>query len=182
MVSFALWEMLFRENVETVIITPIANMTSSAYEKLRFIVANLPDFIKNYAGVDSKAKGIYYARNGSRVVLTSAKTGFFFRSTDNLFFDEAAFSSQTEGIFQAAFPIFIEGQGRFFLSSTAPAKPEFFTELFQDALKGKNSFHASSFPWPVIPERDLAWAKRTKKTLGSRAFHQEYNCILPKAY
>ena len=58
--------------------------------------------------------------------------------------------------------------------SSTPVGKEYFFELFNDALKGKNDMKASKVCWWEIPDKTMAWAKSEIAKIGISKFKQQY--------
>ena len=58
--------------------------------------------------------------------------------------------------------------------SSTPVGKEYFYELFDNAIKKKNSLKASKVCWWEIPGKTLDWAKNEISKIGIVKFKQQY--------
>lgn len=88
--------------------------------------------------------------------------------------DEMAWQAEADDIYTAVLPTLDETGGRLIALSTPNGRANLFFRLWQRAQSG-DEWSRHFLPWSVHPERDAAWAERTRAELGPEAFAQEHD-------
>lgn len=184
--TYLLWKAMFNPDV-TILIT--ANKYVQALEimdRVRYTYENLPDHIR--AGVVEYNKGTIAFDNGSKIIsrATSADAGRGLSIT-LLYCDELAFiqPNKQKEFWTSIQPILSTG-GSCIVTSTPKSDEDIFAQIWKGAIDntdefgnpnetgvGKNGFYPIKVPWWMHPERDEAWAKPFRETLGEARFRQE---------
>lgn len=187
--AYLLWKAIFTPDC-TILIT--ANKLSQALEimdRVRYAYENLPDFIR--AGITEYNKGTVSFDNGSKITAraTSADAGRGLSIT-LLYLDEFAFvpPNKAQEFWTSIQPVLSTG-GSCIITSTPKSDEDQFAQIWKGAndctdefgnptgLKvGKNNFFPVNVPWHKHPERDEAWAKPFRESLGEARFRQEFEC------
>jgi len=187
--GFLLWKAMFTPD-STILVA--ANKFVQALEimdRIRFAYENMPDFLR--AGVIEYNKGTLSFDNGSKIVsrATSTDAGRGLAIT-LLYCDEFAFvpPNKAEPFWTSIQPILSTG-GSCIITSTPKSDEDQFAQIWKGALDntdefgnptagnlGKNGFYAVKVPWWEHPERDEAWAKPFRESLGDARFAQEFEC------
>lgn len=189
--AFLLWKAMFTPDA-TILIT--ANKLVQALEimdRIRYAYENLPDFIR--AGITEYNKGTVAFDNGSKIVsrATSSDAGRGLSIT-LLYLDEFAFvpPNKAQEFWTSIQPVLSTG-GSCIITSTPKSDEDQFAQIWKGAndctdeygnptgLKvGKNNFFPVNVPWHKHPERDEAWAKPFRESLGEARFRQEFECVV----
>lgn len=187
--AYLLWKAMFTPDT-TILIT--ANKLVQALEimdRIRYAYENLPDHIR--AGITEYNKGTIAFDNGSKIVsrATSSDAGRGL-SISLLYCDEFAFvpPNKASEFWTSIQPVLSTG-GSCIITSTPKSDEDQFAQIWKGANDrtdeygnptennvGKNGFFAVEVAWHAHPERDEAWAKPFRESLGEARFRQEFEC------
>jgi hypothetical protein len=177
--GYALWMMLFNKDKTILCIATKQATAANMVEKVKFMYANLPSWIKGKKPSSDNKLSLKLANN-SQIIATSASsdTGRSY-AVSLLIIDEAAFINGIDEIYTSIKPTISTGGGCIALSSPNGVGNWFhkkWTEsLIGDAvLDGK--FFPILLPWNVHPERDKVWFDKEKQNMSPREIAQEYEC------
>lgn len=180
---YIIWCMMFNSDKHTAILANKGSTSGEVLSKVKEIYKNLPFFVK--AGIKGWNGSTVSLDNGCKMftgpTTSDALNG---RTCNILYIDEFAYIGkgknkiETQKDFLAnAMPVLssqkLSGLCKLIISST-PVGKEYFYELFDNALKKKNSLKASKVCWWEIPGKDLAWAKNEISKIGAVKFKQQY--------
>jgi hypothetical protein len=180
---FIVWCMMFNSDKQTAILANKGSTSGEVLSKIKEIYKNLPFFLK--AGILGWNGGTIALDNGCKIytgpTTSDALNG---RTCNILYIDEFAYIGKGKNKIEIqkdflanAMPVLssqkMSGLCKLIISST-PVGKEYFYELFDNALKGKNSLKASKVCWWEIPGKDLAWAKAEISKIGPVKFKQQY--------
>lgn len=189
--AYLLWKAMFTPDT-TILIT--ANKLVQALEimdRIRYAYENLPDHIR--AGITEYNKGTVAFDNGSKIVsrATSSDAGRGL-SISLLYCDEFAFvpPNKASEFWTSIQPVLSTG-GSCIITSTPKSDEDQFAQIWKGANDrtdeygnptenntGKNGFFAVEVTWDKHPERDEAWAKPFRESLGEARFRQEFECVV----
>jgi hypothetical protein len=187
--GYILWKAMFTPD-STILIT--ANKLVQALEimdRIRYAYENLPDEVR--AGVIEYNKGTIAFDNGSKIVsrATSSDAGRGLSIT-LLYCDEFAFvpPNKANEFWTSIRPVLSTG-GSCIITSTPRTDEDQFAQIWKGALDstdeygnptgekvGRNGFYPISVTWDKHPDRDEAWAKEYRESLGEARFRQEFCC------
>lgn len=180
---YIIWCMMFNSDKHTAILANKGSTSSEVLSKVKEIYKNLPFFLK--AGIKGWNGSTVSLDNGCKIftgpTTSDALNG---RTCNILYIDEFAYIGKGKNkiavqkdFLANAMPVLssqkLSGLCKLIISST-PVGKEYFYELFDNALKGKNSLKASKVCWWEIPGKDLAWAKNEISKIGIVKFKQQY--------
>lgn len=185
--GYLLWRAMFNPDT-TILVT--ANKYLQALEimdRIRYAYQELPDYIR--AGVVEYNKGNICFDNGSRIVAraTSADAGRGLAVTF-LYADELSYVMPNKQVefWTSIQPTLAEG-GSCIITSTPKNDEDQFAQIWHGAIDntdefgnvsadgtGKNGFYAIEVSWQEHPDRDEAWARPFRESLGQARFSQEF--------
>lgn len=180
---FILWAMLFNVDKQTAILANKGATSSEVLEKIKEIYKNLPFFMQ--AGVVGWNGGGVAFDNKCRIYKGPTTEDALNGKTCNiLYMDEFAFVGKGQDkipmqkrVLSNAIPVLSSqrrsGLCKLIITSTPNGK-DYYYELFDNAIKGLNSYKASKLCWWQIPDRDRAWANAEIGTIGLAEFKQQY--------
>lgn len=187
--GYLLWRAMFVPD-STILVT--ANKYVQALEimdRVRFAYENLPDHIR--AGIVEYNKGTIAFDNGSKIIsrATTSDAGRGL-SISLLYADEFAFVQPNKAVdFWTSIQPVLSTGGGCIITSTPKSDEDTFAHIWKSACDttdefgnptgkktGKNDFFAISVTWDKHPERDEAWAKPFRESLGAARFAQEFEC------
>ena len=172
---YILWCMCFNANKHCALLANKGSTSGEVLNKIKEIYAQLPFFLK--PGVLGWNGGTVAFDNGCKIYTgPTTEDALNGRTCNILYIDEFAYIGEGKNKieFQKNFlanakPVLSSqkdsGLCKLIISST-PVGKDFFYELFNDALKKKNSMKASIVRWWEIPGRDLKWAKKELAGMG----------------
>lgn len=180
---YIVWCMLFNYNKQTAILANKAKTSGEVLDKIKDIYKNLPFFLK--AGVMGWNESTVTFDNECKIYTApTTEDALNGRTCNILYIDEFAFIGKGKNKIEYqkdflanAIPILssqkLSGLCKLIISST-PMGKEYFYELFDSALKGKNKMKASKICWWQIPEKNLEWARGEIAKIGLTKFKQQY--------
>lgn len=180
---FILWNMLFNYDKQTAILANKAKTSGEVLDKIKSIYKNLPFFLQS--GVLGWNESTISFDNDCKIY-TAPTTGDALngRTCNILYIDEFAFVGKGKNKIEYqkdflanAIPILSSqknsGLCKLIISST-PLGKEYFYELFDNAMRGKNGMKGSKICWWEIPDKDLNWARLEIAKVGITKFKQQY--------
>jgi hypothetical protein len=180
---YIIWCMMFNTDKHTAILANKGKTSSEVLSKVKEIYKNLPFFLK--AGIQGWNGSTISLDNGCKIytgpTTSDALNG---RTCNILYIDEFAYIGKGKNKIEIqkdflanAMPVLSSqkdsGLCKLIISST-PVGKEYFYELFDNAIKKKNSLKASKVCWWEIPGKTLDWAKNEISKIGIVKFKQQY--------
>lgn len=177
---YLLWRIMFNADKHAALLANKGGTAREVLTKIKSIYVNLPFFLQ--AGVVGWNGGATSFDNGCTIFTGPATLDALNGRTVNwLYIDEFAFlgkggnklSFQKDFLANANPIVSAQDDGQIIISSTPNGKDEFY-RIFNDAMKGKNSYKASKVVWWQIPGKDADWAKREISEIGMDKFKIQY--------
>jgi hypothetical protein len=171
--GFVLWNMLFKDDYNVLVIATTQEVAKNLVTKIRVMHENLPSWLKGKSIEDNKLSLRF--RNGSQVKAVSS-TGTAGRSEalSLLVIDEAAFIKNIDEIWASAQQTLATGGGCVALS-TPNGTGNWFHKIWSDAQLG-GQFKSTQLHWTVHPERSQEWRDEQTSLLGEKLAAQECDC------
>lgn len=174
--AYALWELLFHEGKNILVISTKETAAKEIIAKIKLANDNLPPWLK-IPELESNKLSLKL-NNQSRVLATSSASdsarGF---AASLLIIDEAAFIEGIEEIWTSAQQTLATvAAGKAIILSTPNGMGNFFHRVWSDAETQKNNFKTVKIHWSLHPERDQTWRDAQTKELGARMAGQECDC------
>lgn len=142
--------------------------TLELVKRIKVMVVNLPDELKDQVRV--KNKEVDFA-NGSRILpLPATEFAPRMHSPSGVFWDEMAFTPNSEGIWAAVKPA-IDSGGCFIGVSTPNGTDNVFYQLYSDETNG---FSKLKLHWKQHPMRGEEWLNEAKRGISEARWRQEY--------
>lgn len=182
-VLYMLWVLMFQYDKQIAVLANKSKTSEEVLTKLQEIYRYLPFFLK--AGVQGwNTKTVVFDNDCKIYTAPTTNDALNGRTCNILYIDEFAYIGKGKNkveiqkdFFANATPILASqkdsGLCKLIISST-PFGKDFFYELFDDALKGKNGMKASIVRWWQIPNRNLEWAKKEIAKHGMTKFKQQF--------
>jgi hypothetical protein len=174
--AFFAWYLCFHTDRNLAI---LANKQSTAHEivsKVMDVFKGLPYFLK--PGIESFNKGGMRLDNGcqlfSQATTSTAVIGF---AIHVLYADEFAhIAPNIVGDFwRSVYPTLASSEiSQCIISSTPAGQANLFYEIWDNAVKGKNSFKYKRVDYWQVPGHDDEWATKIKADFGEERFAQEF--------
>ncbi len=177
---YVLWLASFHPHKNIQIISLKDRVAKKLMRRIKFMYKNLPPILQT--PIINGRKGEY--GTGSEMIFNNGSTITSIPTTEDagrseavslLIMDEAAIMQYAEVIWAAAFPTLSTG-GSAIINSTPYGVGGFFYSTWSDGLYGINGFNNLRVPWDMHPERDIAWYKTMRNTLGAKRTAQEIDC------
>lgn len=186
--GYLLWFAMFHPDKTVLVVANVQRQALEIMQRIRVAYESCPDFIR--AGQTEYNKSSIAFDNGSRIVAqaTTANSGRGM-SISLLYVDEMAFCPPQliEDMFVSLSPTLATG-GSCIITSTPRADTDLFAKLWRGANdnrdehgnkkesgEGVNGYFPFSAKWHQHPDRDDAWAKAERASIGDRKFEQEHN-------
>lgn len=169
--GYALWLSMFFIDKKTLMISIKDETAKGLLNKVYYIWRHLPDFLQ--IEISDKNMSLIRFCTGSEIksVPTSEEAGRS-EALSLLIMDEAAYIRWIEQIWAAAYPTLSTG-GQCIVLSTPNGMGNFYYELWNDAISGKNFFNPIRLNWWYHPERDAEWYDAQRANMSSVQFAQE---------
>lgn len=173
--GFALWNMLFKQDFNILVIATTQDVAKNLVTKVRVMHENLPVWLKGKSIEDNKLSLRF--KNGSQIKAVSS-TGTSGRSEalSLLIIDEAAFIRNIDELWKSAQQTLATGGGCIALS-TPNGTGNWFHQTWESAEEGGGQFYPIKLHWTVHPERDEAWRIEQTELLGEKGAAQECDCL-----
>lgn len=183
--GYLLWHAMFNKTQTVLLLGNIMATAKEIMERIQFAYEMCPDFIRD--GVLKYNVTSITFENKSRIIARattpSAARGL---SVNLLYLDEFAFvqeSYQSE-FWSAVSPTLVASNGRCIITSTPNTEYDQFASIWNESqiydkpndIVGINDFRGLMVTWDKHPDRDIAWAEKEEKKIGSSKFRREYNC------
>jgi len=177
--SYALMNMLFKDNYKVLVIATTQDVAKNLVHKVKVMYQKLPSWLKTKV-VDNNKLELSF-ENGSVIKATSSSpTAGRSEALSLLIIDEAAFVDSMEEIWTSAKLTLATG-GDAILLSTPNGVGNIFHTLWAQADEGVNSegldpFNPIKLNWDLHPDRDQKWRDQQTQDLGARKASQECDC------
>jgi len=173
---FIAWYICFHKERNILIVANKLSTTAEIIDKIRIIIKGLPFFLK--PGIQANAVNSMKFDNGVRLYSqATTKTAAIGYTIHLLYADEFAHIHQNfiKEFYKSIYPTLSSSKiSRIIITSTANGM-NFFYDIYQGALEGKNSYVPYRVDWWQVPGRDEEWKRKEIANLGSEdLFNQEY--------
>ncbi len=166
--AYYLYRALYDEPGVYLCISKGARDSRELLKRLKIMVNNLPGDLKKMARI-LQEEAVFV--NGSRVIsLPATEFAPRMHSPAGVFWDEMAFTPESEGIWTSLKPA-IDSGGTFAGISSPNGTDNIFYELFSD---DKNGFGKLRLHWQDHPLRDEIWREAAANGLSKARWQQEY--------
>ena len=171
--GYAVWNMIFREDFNVLVIAIKQDTAKNLITKVRVMHEFLPSWLKVGSEEDNRLSLRF--KNGSQIkAVSSAPDAARSEALSLLVIDEAAFIDKVDEIWTSAQQTLATG-GSAILLSTPNGTGNLFHKTWCDAEAG-GRFNPIKLHWTVHPERDKAWRTMQTELLGDKMAAQECDC------
>jgi hypothetical protein len=179
MTIYTLWVACFSDDQRILVVANKEQTAINIFKRIRLAYEQLPNWLK--PGVIEYGKTSMVLSNGSSIgISTTSSDAGRGDSCNCLVLDELAFIDNhlVESFWKSVYPIISSSKkSKIFIASTPNGTGNLFHDLYSNAIKGKNNWHASRIDWWEMPGRDEKWKQDTIQSLGSsEIFDQEFGC------
>ena len=184
---------IFQKHKQIVILSKGDSESTEVLDRIKIMYDELPGFLQ--PGIAEDNKHNMKLKTGSAIKSRpSGKQSGRSLAGSFLIIDEAAFIESIDTIWAAVYPIISTG-GRAFVLSTVNGIGNWFHDVYQDAIQGKNSFTPIDIRWQEHPEYSYnpnfehlykemeekgldihKWEETTRRNMPSKQWLQEYEC------
>ena len=172
--GYALWNMIFNEDFNVLVIATKQDVAKNLVTKIRVMHDNLPSWLKGGVAEDNKLS--LRLKNGSQVkAISSSPDAGRSEALSLLVMDEAAFIDHIDDIWASSQQTLATG-GKCIALSTPNGMGNWFHQQWAKAESGENRFNTIRLHWTVHPERDKAWREDQDELLGPKMAAQECDC------
>lgn len=180
--AYALWELLFHEGKNVLVISTKETAAKEIIAKIKLANDHLPPWLK-IPEIESNKLSLKL-NNQSRVLATSSASdsarGF---ASSLLIIDEASFIEGVEDIWTSAQQTLATvAAGKAIILSTPNGMGNFFHKVWSEAETKKNNFKTIKLHWSLHPERNQDWRDKQTQELGSRMAGQECDCLWGESF
>jgi len=175
---YILWNVMFHKNRNVAILANKQKTSNEVLDKIKEIYYRLPFYMK--AGVEIwNEKNIKFDNGCSILAAPCTKDAINGLTVHTLYIDEFALcfdgnkEKQAEFLSNAA-PAQAAVENPKLIITSTPNGKDLFYELYDGAVKGKNSYRPSTVYWWQIPSRDVEWAKKMISKITLQKFKIQF--------
>lgn len=168
MAGYALWQALFHEGANVVLMSKGEPQAAETLDYCRFIHSQLPSFLQLELGPDQAALiGFPSVFSKIRALAAVASAGIGFGGASLIVADEWDLWDEQDKVRRnyAEIKPMIDKSGQMIILSAVNKYEEDtkFKELYIQATHSENNFHPLFFPYDVLDYRDEAWYENEKR-------------------
>jgi len=191
--AYSLWMIIFQKHKQVVILSKGDTEATEVLDRIKLMYDELPGFLK--PGITDDNKHTLKLKTGSVIKSRpSGKQSGRSLAGSFLIIDEAAFIEAIDTIWAAVYPIISTG-GRAFVLSTVNGVGNWYHNVYDSAVNGKNSFNPIDIRWQEHPEYSYnenyshlyeemekkgldihSWEDTTRANMPIKQWLQEYEC------
>jgi hypothetical protein len=174
--------LIFNSDKTTAILANKQKISQEIFERVLLTLSKVPQFLK--PGVVKLNALSLELDNGSKLhcaaTSASAIRGL---SVNCLLIDETAFIAKNiwEEFFNSSYPTISKAPDSKILLSSTPNGMNHFYTLWEEAVKGRNSFKPFTISWDQVPGRDEQFKIKTISDIGIERWQQEYEMAFQAA-
>jgi hypothetical protein len=180
--AYVAWYMMFFNNKSVFVLATKRDTAQNMITKVKVFFEEVPEWMMPTIITDNK-QSIELGNGSSVKAAASTVDAARSESLSLLVIDEAAFINKMNDIWTATGPTLATGGDCIALSSPN-GMGNWFHKTYQGAEAGESmmvggqnkSFNPIKLHWSLHPDRDEAWARSERKSLGDMSFAQEYDC------
>jgi hypothetical protein len=180
--AYVAWYMMFFNNKSVFVLATKRDTAQNMITKVKVFFEEVPEWMMPTIVTDNK-QSIELGNGSSVKAAASTIDAARSESLSLLVIDEAAFINKMNDIWTATGPTLATGGDCIALSSPN-GMGNWFHKTYQGAEAGETmmvggqnkSFNPIKLHWSLHPDRDDAWARSERKSLGDMSFAQEYDC------
>jgi hypothetical protein len=177
--AYVLWYAIFHEGANILLYSKGQLEARELLDKSKRIYNQLPDFLRPRTGLESREEISFPVLNSFIRALPSTETAGIGYTASIIVWDEHAEHEYARQNYMHSKPtIDRSGQCISCFTENAWDKNNLATELFEDALSGKNDWTPIFFPYNVMPGRDEKWYSDVKRSIPEG----ELNGLTPELY
>jgi hypothetical protein len=176
--AMILWYVLFNDNFSVAILAHKADQSRVILDRIQKAYEALPHWLQQ--GIAFWNKGSLELENGSKIKAAATTAGSIRGDTFNLvYLDEFAFvdANLQSAFFASVFPTISSGTTTKVLITSTPNGLDMFYKIWDDSIRGKNSYKRVEINWWDVPGRDEEWRKETIRNTSEEQFRQEFECV-----
>lgn len=178
---FMLHYILFNKHKKVAVLANQANLAYEIVTNIKTKYEHLPKFLQQgIVKVGGWSAGRIKLENGCEMragaTTENSIRGFSFNV---LFLDEFGCIDPklANAFYEAVYPTITSGKtARIIISSTPKGCSNKFHDIWEEAVRGENSFKPVRIDWTRVPGRDEDFKKKTIKDIGMLSWRQEYEC------
>tara|TARA_A100001201_G_scaffold27548_2_gene30235 strand:- start:395 stop:1102 length:708 start_codon:yes stop_codon:yes gene_type:complete len=172
--GYAVWNMIFREDFNVLVIAIKQDTAKNLITKVRVMHEFLPSWLKVGSEEDNRLSLRF--KNGSQIkAVSSAPDAARSEALSLLVIDEAAFIDKVDEIWTSAQQTLATG-GSAILLSTPNGTGNLFHRIWTEAERKEGQFNPIKLHWTLHPERDQKWRDTQDELLGPKMAAQECDC------
>ena len=166
---------MFHREKKILVVATKFKTASNLVKKVKSIIKTLPNWMQ-LAKISIDNQTSFELSNGSSIsASTTSSDAGRSESLSLLVVDEAAHVEGLEELWKGLYPTLSTG-GRCISLSTPNGVGNWFHKTCVEAESNENSFHLTTLPWDVHPDRDIEWFKKETKNMSKRDVAQELQC------
>ena len=169
--AYVLWYALFHEGANILLYSKGQLEARELLDKSKRVFDQLPGFLRLKTGLESREELSFPTMKSVIHALPSTETAGIGYTASIIVADEHAEHEYARQNYTHSRPTIDTNKGQFISVFTENPwdKANLATEIFEDALEGKNGFTPLFFPYTVIEGRDENWYEDVKRTIPDSA-------------
>ncbi len=177
-VAFLLWDCIFSGSSENLVISKREEEAKGLLHRLKFIYNNLPEFMNISIGYNNKNMIEFKGLKSRIISLPSSPDIGRSYSPNRIFWDEMAFTPNSDEVFQSLQPC-LDGGGSFIGVSTPNGIHTKHASLCLN--NEEEGFVRIDTHYSLHPEKDEKWLKEAKKGMSIDRWNQEQELSMKTA-
>lgn len=171
--AYILHYILFNGETTSVILANKAATAREILSRIKRMFENLPSFLQT--GVKEYNKGsIILANDATLIAAATSSDSIRGLSVNMLFLDEFAFVDNADEFMEGVYPTIASGKKSKVIITSTPNGMNLFYKIYDEAIRGVNSFHPTRVDYWEVPRYDEEWRLETIRNIGQRRFDQEF--------
>ena len=174
--AFFAWYLCFHTDRNLAILANRQNTAVEIVSKVKDVFKGLPFFLKPGI-VTAQATGMRLDNGCHLMSQATTKTAQIGFTIHVLYADEFAhiMPNIVGDFWRSVYPTLAASEiSQCIISSTPAGQANLFYEIWDKAVKGKNTFKFKRVDWWQVPEHDDAWADKTRANFSDEFFAQEF--------
>jgi len=169
-VSYVLWECIFRGYSDDLFISRKLKTAQELIWRIKFIYSRLPEFMKVRIGVNNKSTFELKGTESRMISLPADPEAGRTYSPKRVIIDEFAFVPYAEEIFNSLQPA-LDGGGKFIGISTSNGSHTKHGQLYLNA--NREGFYKVDIHYTLHPEKDEKWESEARKGISQETWDRE---------
>lgn len=175
---YALWEAMFCNDRNIVIMSHKQESAKHILERIRFAYEKLPNWLKSEV-IKFTSREMTFSNFSSIEIISASASACRGMYPNTLIIDNAAFIPPRvmDEIWNSLYPVVSSSKNsKIILSSCPNGKGNLFANIYEKSKKANNDWWMDRLKWHDVPGRNRKWKHNMIKCIGKEAFKSEFLC------